>query len=612
MKQVPFFGKIAKVDLTNKSVLTQAINKNVYTKIIGGKGLGAYLLLHNLTSGADPLSPENLLIIANGPLTGSYFPNTSRVELVTKSPQTGTFSDSNAGGYLGRETKATGWDAILVGGRSESLVYLSIRNEKIEFKEASHLAGMDPMSTEDIIRQELGDNRVQVLSIGPAGENMVLLANVATGGRHFGRGGAGAVMGSKNLKAIAVRGTHSLPWNKNPGFRDIAKRAYAKIEQNPTTKKGGKFPSLGTHFTIDVVNSFGVFPTLNWQKSTFPEIEEIWPQDFSNLKIKQLGCYRCPISCRRLSKVTDNGINVLHDGPEYESIYALGANCGIASAHSIVKLDHLCSKYGLDSISTGVTLSFITECYEKGLISKSDLGGIQPAFGDEDGMGKLIEKIAFREGIGNLLSKGTSRAAEEIGGGSVAFAMGVKGLELPGYDPRGMKAMALLYATADRGGCHVRGSSLRSELLGLPQPIDRLSYEGKPHLVAELQKEYALLNSFSICLFANFGLTFEDYTEAINNVFSRKWTLDELKDAGSRVWNLTRLFNCREGFRKKDDTLPARLFFEPLPDGSSQGEVVHREKFDQMLIEYYHIQGWDEDGVPRASTLERLGMDGLI
>jgi len=610
--KTPFFSKIALIDLTNKTVSTESIDNNLYLKLLGGKGLGAYLLLHYLSPQTEPLSPDNFIIIANGALTGSNFPNSSRVELITKSPLTGTFLDSNAGGYLGRELKATGWDAIMVTGKVKSFSYLFIENEKIEFKDASYLAGMDPMLTEAHIKNELGDSRTQILSIGIAGENEVRFANVTTGGRHFGRGGAGAVMGSKNLKAIAIRGTHSLPWNEDQNFRRIVKRAYKKIRINPMTKRGGMFPTLGTLFTIGVVNKFGVFPSLNWQTGTMPGIEETWPNDFSDLCIKHVGCYRCPIFCRRLSKTGQDEMEKHHDGPEYESIYALGSNCGISDARKIVKLDQLCSKYGLDSISTGVVLSFATECFEKGLLSQSDIGGNKLSFGNADVMAYLIEQIALKSGIGRILSEGTLRAAGEIGGDASGFAMQVKGLELPGYDPRGMKTMAILYATSDRGGCHVRGSTLRSELLGLPEPIDRLSYKGKAQLAMELQRQYALMNSMSVCLFANFALTFDDYSEVLKYLFPLEWDPDNIMITGSRIWNLTRVFNSREGFGRDDDTLPNRLFYDPLPDGSSQGEVVDQKKFCNMLNEYYVIQGWDENGVPKETTLERLGIKELL
>jgi aldehyde:ferredoxin oxidoreductase len=590
---VPFFGRIAHIDLTRKTVTTETVGDDLYQKIIGGKGLGVYLLMSHLKPDTNPLSPDNILIIANGPLTGSSYPNTSRVELITKSPLTGTFLDSSAGGYLGREIKATGWDAIVIKGRAKELTYLYVHNQTIEFRDGSSLRGLSPKNAEENIRKECPDDRMQILSIGSAGENLILFANVDTGGRHFGRGGAGAVMGSKNLKAIAFRGTHSLPWNEDKDFKKLAKGAYQKIVESPLTKKGGVFYEIGTHFTIGVVNSFGVFPTKNWQQGIFEDVKDIWPETFTDMRKRHVGCYRCPISCRRLTRVGIEENSPVYDGPEYESIYALGSNCGINQADSVVKLDYLCSKYGLDSISTGVTLSFLIECYEKGLISSTDLGGLTPAFGQEEELAQIIEDIVFKKGIGTLLSQGTARAAKEIGGGSHSFAMQVKGLELPGYDPRGMKAMALLYATADRGGCHVRGSTLRSELLGMPDPIDRLSYEGKAALVVELQKEYTLLNSLQVCLFANFGLSFEDYADVFNYLFSNDFSIKEFKNAGSRIWNLTRLFNCREGFDREDDKLPDRLFKDPVPMGPSEGQVIDKNKFEQMKDEYYQIQGWD-------------------
>lgn len=609
---VPFFGKLAWLDLTTEKVTIESIDKGIYTKIIGGKGLGAYLLLRNLAPGTDALSPDNLIIIANGPLTGSVFPSSSRVELVTKSPLTGTFLDSNAGGYLGRELKATGLDAIIISGQASKPTYLYIRDSTVEFREAGHLSGLGTTATEMQIKEELKDERSQVISIGPAGENMVLLANVTTGKRHFGRGGAGAVMGSKNLKAVAVRGTNALPWNEDAGFKEIAQTVTRTIRENPLTAKGKVFPTMGTLLTIDVANYFGVFPTRNWQKGTFPEMEGKWPDDFTDRKIKQLSCNRCPISCKRLVKTVKDGEELLHDGPEYESIYALGANCGIHDADTLIMLDNLCTEYGLDSISTGVVISFIMECYEKGIVNGQDLDGLELAFGNGGAMGRLIEKIAHRDGIGELLGRGVRQASREIGEGSASFAMAVKGLELPGYDPRGMKAMALLYATADRGGCHVRGSTLRSELMALKEKVDRFSYDGKAEIVAHLHSEYPLMNSFSICLFANFALTFTEYGQAFNYLYSRDWSLDELRESGTRIWNMTRLFNCREGFNRDHDTLPDRLFNDPLPDGAAKGSVVHREQFGQMLDQYYQIQGWDENGIPREETLQKLGVNDLL
>lgn len=594
--QMPFFGKVALIDLTDKTVTIDSIDMDLYPKLLGGKGLGAYLLLSYLPSGTDPLSPDNIIILTTGPLTGSIFPGGSRITIVTQSPLTGAWLDSNAGGFLGREMKRTGWDALIIRGRSEHLNYLFIRNDKIEFREASHLKGFSTSMTAEHIKGELKDDLVEVVSIGKAGENGVLYACASTGQGMFGRGGIGAVMGSKNLKAVAIRGTSLLPWNDQSEFRELVKGVRQKIRGNAMIGRGGKLPNLGTHFTVELTNQFGVLPTRNWQESYFPDIEQIWPSDFSTLKTRSLSCYQCPVGCKRLSSHGEQGQTL---GPEYEAMYSLGSNCGVHNAETVIAANHLCTEYGLDCISTGVTLSFVMECYEKGLITTSDLDGISMTFGNEAAMYEMIHRIANLEGIGKLLSQGVTRVSKQIGGESSAFAMTVKDLELPGYDPRGMKTMALLYATSDRGGCHMRGLTLRDELLGIPKKFDRLSYKNKAFLAAELQKEYALMNSFSTCIFDRFVLKLEDYSSALNCLFSCNWTVGKLEEVGQRIWNLTRFFNCQEGFSRKDDTLPNRLFSDHIPEGPSKGETVDQRNFNQMLDDYYAIQGWNNEGVPK-------------
>ena len=610
--EAPYFGKIAWIDLTSEEVSFIRLDEKVYSKVIGGKGLGVYLLLRYLVPGTAALSPDNIIVLANGPFTNSGYPSASRMELVTLSPLTGTFLDSNAGGYLGRETKASGLDAIVISGASKKPVYLFIKDDHVEFKDAAHFWGLGTTKTEEHIKNELGDKSIQVLSIGLAGENQVLLANVTTGKRHFGRGGAGAVFGSKNLKAIAVRGARSLPWVQDPGFKKLTKKARGLIRDNSMTGPGKAFPTMGTHMTIEVVNYFGVFPSLNWKNGTFPPVNGIWPDHFSASKVRKLGCNGCPISCKRLVKAELEGGALLHDGPEYESIYALGACCGVSSSDAVIMLDNLCTEHGLDSISTGVTISFIMECYARGFVTKRDLDGLELSFGRHEEMAAMIDKIARREGAGELLSGGASKAAAQVGEGSADFAMAVKGLELPGYDPRGMKTMALMYALGDRGGCHVRGSTLKTELLGLPEPLDRFSLKGKAPLAARLHKEYALLNSFSVCLFANFALGFDEYTEAANYLFKQNWTPEKLKETGSFIWNLTRVFNCREGFTSEDDTLPMRLFKEPLPDGISKGHVIDPLEFNSALQEYYSLQKWNNNGIPTLELLKRQGIEELL
>lgn len=472
---------------------------------------------------------------------------------------------------------------------------------------------MSTTATERSIKKELNDDLAQVVCIGPAGENGVLFACLnAGGGRMFGRGGLGAVMGAKNLKAITIRGTRSLPWNQERGFREAVKKVHQKLRESALLGKGGTFSSLGTQSTMEVVNRFGVFPTRNWQKSYFPEIDEIWPQDFLARKAKNVSCYRCPVACKPLTKVEGKEGEVFHVGPEYETIYALGSNCGVTEADNIIQGSRLCEEYGLDSISTGVVLSFIMECYQRGFITKNDLDGVELGFNRGEEMLEMIARIGRAKGVGKLLGQGVSRISKEIGHNSVSFAMAVKHLELPGYDPRGMKTMAVLYATSDRGGCHVRGSTLRYELMRPTKHMNRLSYEGKGALAAGLQPVYALMNSFSVCLFANFALKLQDYAEGASSLFQHSWTMEELKDSGARIWNLTRVFNCREGFRREDDNLPARLFFDPIPEGPSKGEVIDPEKFEEMLDEYYGVQGWDNDGVPSKETLSRLEINDLV
>ena len=367
---------------------------------------------------------------------------------------------------------------------------------------------------------------------------------------------------------------------------------------NPMTCKDGAFPKYGTTFTTEVTQNAGVLPTRNWREGIFEGAESLFSEAFFERKVKSATCFQCPIGCSRIVQTRDGEVNIRTEGPEYETIYALGSNCGIGDPDTIIKADLLCEEYGLDVISCGIVISFIMECTERRILN-GRYGGLNLKFGDSEGLLETIKLIGERKGLGRGLGEGVKRLSEEIGGESKPFAMCVKGLELPGYDPRGMKAMALLYATSDRGGCHLRGSTFRSELLGLPKPIDRFGYEGKAGLVAELQKIYTLMNVFSECLFANFVLTLEDYSTALSALFEESINQNDLLLIGKRIWDLTRLFNCREGFTSEDDTLPDRLFDDPIPYGPSKGQVIDKYSFELMKKEYYEIQGWEiETGLP--------------
>jgi len=590
--QLPYFKRGARIDLTSNTFQTETLDDIFYKDFLGGKGIGAALLYNYLPPRTDPLSPQNIILFLTGPLTGSSFPCSSRGVLVTKSPLTGTFLDCNIGGYLGRALKSTGFDFLLIEGKSEVPIWIAVENQKIEFKDARHMWGLSTSQTEAFVRKELNDNKAQVVTIGPAGERRVLFASTCCGGRMFGRGGSGAVMGSKNLKAIAIKGSLNLPWFESPLFIQQAKTAREKIRANPLTQESGPFRKYGTTFTTEVTQSAGVLPTRNWQEGVFEGADRVYSEAFFERKIRSATCYQCPIQCSRVVQMKDGKRRIKTEGPEYETIYAFGSNCGINDPDTIIEADLLCEEYGMDTISCGVVISFVMECSEKKILN-GRCGTPYLNFGDSTGLLEAIRLIGKREGYGRLLGEGVRRVSEEIGHETKHFAMCIKGLELPGYDPRGMKAMALLYATSDRGGCHLRGSTLRSELLGLPSPMDRFGYDGKAGLVAELQKVYTLMNVLSECLFANFALTLDDYSAALSSLFEEPMTSKDLLSLGKRIWDLTRLFNCREGFSVEDDTLPPRLFDDPLPSGPSRGQVVDRHSFESMKNEYYGIQGWD-------------------
>lgn len=595
--QIPFFRRGARINLTTSNVQFETLDDIWYRKFLGGKGLGALLLFNNLGVSIDPLSSENVLIFLTGPLTGSSFPSASRGVVVTKSPLTGTFLDSNIGGNFGKALKSTGLDYLIIEGKAERPIWLMISDNGIFFKDAQALWGKSTSETDAAVKKEIAERGVEVAAIGPGGEQQVYYASIACGQRMFGRGGAGAVMGSKNLKALALLGHSELPWFKSDAFLIEARKAREKLQSNQSTKKGGTFPQYGTSFTTAVTNSMGVLPTRNWQEGTFEKADSIQAEEFFKKKSRSKTCYQCPIACSMIMKSeSEIDSESAMRRPEYETIYAFGPNCGISDVDTIIRANHLCEEYGLDTISCGVVISYLMECEQRGIVVDTFLNPL-PQFGDADSLLATIHRIADGKKIDNILTKGVKRLAEAVGQGTERFAMCVKGLELPGYDPRGMKGMALLYATADRGGCHVRGSTLRAELL--MNPKDRFAYDGKAALAAGMQPIYAMMDSYSGCLFSAFALVIDDYASALSALFEENITTQDLIDAGKRIWNLTRYFNCREGFSRKDDVLPVRLFEDPIPFGSTKGQVVDRARFEVMKDEYYEILGWDvKTGVP--------------
>jgi len=607
-----YTGKFLLVDLTERRVRVEGLEEEVVRRYLGGKGLGAYLLFRYVEPQVDPLSAGNALIFVTGPLTRTKFPAAARCGVVTKSPLTEAFLDSYAGGYFGPHMKQVGYDAIVITGKAEKPVYLVLGQDRICIADASHLWGLSTSETEEQLRREAKEDKVSVACIGRAGEKGVRFANIITSRRAFGRGGAGAVMGAKNLKAVVIEGKgafSSIASGKT--FEEVIKRCRKKIADHPLTKKGGVWPSVGTWMTVDVTQVTGTFPTRNWQENVFEHAEEINARAFKGFEIRSRSCFACPIGCSRDTKARWGEKEFVTEGPDYETIYSFGANCGIQDPSVIIAADRLCDDYGMDSISCGGVIAFAMECFEKGLITRKETEGIALSFGDGNALIELIHLIARKEGIGKLLSEGVKIASGEIPGSSV-FAMHVKGLELPGYDPRGMKGQALTYALADRGACHVRSNTLRPELLGIPEPVDRYGYEGKAKIVRELQLNYTIFDCLIACLFGTLALSMEDYLGALAAISG--WSIDheELQTIAERVWNLTRLFNVREGFTRKEDTLPERLFSEASSEGPSKGQVVNRDKFEEMLDEYYKLAGWDKaTGVPTEEKLKDLGLEAM-
>jgi len=606
-----YAGRIAWIDLNDGNVRIEDLEEDLARRFLGGKGLGAYLLYKHLKPHTDPYDPENIMIFVTGPLTGTNFPAVSRSGVVTKSPLTGTFLDSYSGGFFGTQLKWAGYDALVIKGKAKSPCYLLVEEEGISIQKADHFWGLTTSETERRLREELSSEKgekMSIAAIGQAGENLVRFSNIINEKRAHGRGGAGAVMGSKNLKAVVVRGNRKLQLADEESFKEIVRRCRQKIAEHPMTGKGGIFPKFGTMMTVALTQETGTLPTRNWQENTFEYSVKIDGEAFLKYAVRPRSCFACPIGCSRDTKTLRGGTEFITEGPDYETIYAFGSNCEIKDPGVIIAADRLCDDYGMDTISCGVTVGFAMECFEKGLIGKEETGGIELRFGNGDALLEVIPLIAKKEGIGELLSEGVKRVSEKVEG-SKGFAIHVKGLELPGYDPRGMKGQGLTYAVADRGGCHVRSNTMRTELLGLPEPVDRYAYKNKAEMVRNLQLRFATFDCIIACLFASFAITPEDYANAISAETGWFLTQEELRTVAERAWNLSRLFNVREGFTRAHDTLPERLFAEASTAGPSKGQKVDKDAFQKMLDEYYDFVGWDKStGIPTEIKLEELGI----
>ncbi len=612
-----YCGKILKVDLSNGKVAQEEIRWDWVDKYIGGKGLGIRYLFEFLRPGTDPYSPDNPIILMTGPLTGTIASTMSRMANVTKSPATGTMSDSYSGGYFPAELKFAGFDGVIINGRSPKPVYLAIKDGSAELRDAGHLWGKSVFETTDLVVKESGEkprhyeDGPKIGCIGPAGENKVRFAAVAYDKRHFaGRGGTGAVMGSKNLKAISARGTkqlRALSINSEPAFLSMVREIIKKeIQENPDEEMLRK---VGTPGVLNLSQGGGLLPTRNFQTGMFHKAEQINSDALADtiLVRHQSTCYSCSIGCRNVTEVKDGEYAGLKgEGPEYETLALCGANMGIEDIRVIMKFNEECSEAGIDTISAGNVCGWAMELYERGILTNRDTDGLELRFGNTGAAVALPKLIAYRKGIGNVLAEGVARASKIVGKGSDRYALHVKGLEYPGYDPRGTFGMALAYATSDRGADHNRAWPVGYDAFG---KLDPLTPEGKAKICQMDHIRTSVKWSTTMCDFlaANLALC----ARMINTSCGTSYVEDSLKVVGRRIWTMARLFNQREGFSRKDDTIPPRIYLDPLPEGNPKGKVVSKEDFEKMLSEYYRIWDWDEEGRPTNATIQELGLTDL-
>lgn len=584
-----YTGKLLFVDLTARTSRVEPLDEAIARDFIGGRGLGARMLYDLAPAGIDPLAPEAPLIFATGPLTGTKAPTSGRFSLTGRSPLTGTVLDTNCGGAFGARLKAAGYDALILTGAASSLVALHITEQGVEIEDAAALAGLDvPEATDAVLA---GRDKTSAAVIGSAGERGVLLATIMVDAkRALGRGGMGAVLGSKRVKAITASGTRQPEVARPEDLEFFLYEVRKTIKANPVTSRA--LPEFGTAMLVGVMGRRGLMPAANYRTGADDAAVDALSGErlASEFLVKRSGCWGCPIQCGRQTR-TSTGEG---HGPEYETIWALGVNLGVERLEDVIELGYLCNRLGLDTISVGGTLACAIELAEEGT------PGLPVRRGDVASIAAAIRALAAQEGeTGQQLSKGARRLAEAHG--RPELAMQVKGLELPAYDPRGMQGQGLGYATSNRGGCHLRGNMLGFEVLGTPKLVDRDATSGKAGLLIVAQHLGAVLDSLSLCKFTSFALSEEHYARLYSAVTGFDAGGQDLLLAGERIWNLERLYNLREGFTAADDRLPTRLLDEP----NDVGEVVHLEG---MLQEYYRFRGWDENGVPTDRKLAQLGL----
>ncbi len=609
--------KILRVNLSAGTCESEPLNMEWANDYLGQRGLATKYFIEETDPKVDPLSPDNKLIFATGPLTGTAAPTSGRWSVVCKGALTGAIACSNSGGFFGAEMKNAGWDMIIFEGKSAKPVYLVIENEEAELKDASDLWGKTVWECESELLKRHGEEG-RVASIGTAGESGCLYAAVVNDmDRAAGRSGVGTVMGSKNLKAVYARGTVGVQVKDPMGFMQATAAAKKILAENAVTGEG--LPTYGTQVLMNVINEIGALPTHNGADVQFDGASSISAEAMvapresdgkANL-VSNAACFGCPISCQRRSQMDPNHFTVkdrakyhiVSGGLEYEAAWALGAATGVSDLETLTFCNFICNEYGMDPISLGSTVAAAMELYKIGAITDKETGGIALTFDSAEDLARICEMTGKGEGFGKDIAMGSKRLCEKYG--HPELSMTVKGQEFPAYDPRGIQGMGLTYATSNRGACHLRSYTVASEVLGIPEKTDPLATEGKAGLVKAFQDATALVDSSGTCVFTTFALSVEDIAPQIAAACDGEWSADRCMEVGERIWNMERMYNIAAGFTGADDTLPARLLKDAAKTGPAEGLV---NRLDEMLPEYYSIRGWGADGVPTGDTKGRLGL----
>ena len=598
-------GRLLEIDLSSGKTKDYTISDDWVQKYIGGRGLGARLIFDMLPAGTQPLSPQNILFFLTGPLTGTKVPGSSKFVVITKSPLTQGWCDSYSSGKLPGELKKLGYDGLIIRGKANHPCYLRIDDSGVHIREADSIWGKDSFETDRILKEIEGDPAAGVTSIGPAGEKLCRFASINSElYRQAGRGGVGAVMGSKNLKAIMIRSKGKVQQHDRKKLAELNKKNYEQSRKSEVAKARMKY---GTPLTLNITHTGGILPTKNFQFGTWEKaLNKIDAEGVYQSTISRKACISCFTPCSMVTKA-DGGKyrGSVIEGPEYETLAMFGSNLLIDALPEIIQANILCDKWGLDTISAGNVIGFTMECFEKGLISTAQTGGLDIRFGDGEASLAAIEMIAMRRGFGDVLAEGVRKIAAVVGNDSERFAMHVKGMEFPGYEPRGAFGAALSYAVSPRGACHRRAWPPLKEILGDYPPY---TAQGKAEMVKEIYNENCILHSLLVCDFQSkfIPLSMADYAEYFQAVTGEDISEKEFPAIAERIETLIRMFNLREGLTRKDDTLPYRTLHEPLPDGPAKGQCIGEENLNRMIDEFYASRGWDSAGVPTAKTLKTV------